>query len=236
MRCRELFISLRRLCICCKQVGHKTMRMNLWESLFGKRGTDVIERQVIVSKWLNFLTFIVAVSAIITFLYVRSGIVHSDHGLMETNRAWIAVNWIRGDFKDGNFLLHIRVMNPGKVPATDLNLPTPKVTFVDLTQGDENINWPEGDFCDHTEAVDLGRVIYPDVSQAREHLLVIPATSFAADDWQDVVNRTKGMMVVGCVAYITFKELHRTQYCILERRLPDGLTQGTDCMKGSYAK
>jgi len=63
----------------------------------------------------------------------------------------------------------------------------------------------------------------------------MPDNPYFAAQLADLMKGELGMIVTGCVSYMTFGKPHHSQYCLLERSLPDHTIKATACEKGSYA-
>lgn len=198
-------------------------------------------RQLIAAWCLNGITFAAAAAAIWSLIYLARGVSDNRDAMEETNRAWLAPVWGQAKYAAPDFIVSVKIVNFGKEPAFDLNLSSKTAKFVDIHTGEalQNVVWPANDECVGVEPKKHGPVAWPLPFESDENFRqdsAFPGTDPSVrTNLQGVQDGTVGLIVYGCIAYVSFKKVHHSQYCFLERRWLDGHMGATACEQGAYA-
>jgi hypothetical protein len=199
------------------------------------------QRQIRVGLALNWITGAGAAAAICGLIFLLIGLNDGRKALEETNRAWLAPVWGQLEFVDPNLIVKVKVVNFGKEPAIDMGKSDVNLRFVDISSKEafEAIPWPNIDACKRITPEAHEIVVYPLPFESDENPtipILIPKTQRdVAAHGEGLKDGTVGMIITGCIAYLTFGKVHHSQYCFLERSLPDHTIRATACDRGEYA-
>jgi hypothetical protein len=199
-------------------------------------------RQIGVAIGLNWISGIAAVVGIFGLILVVCGLRESRRATVEANRAWLAPVWNQLSFEQPNLIFNIKLVNFGREPAVDVGQSTATHEFVDVSNNEalEKIRWPDVDSCIGVRTKPHGMVVYPLQTDSPDNPtfqfnIPITADPKLAADLIGFKNGTRGILLVGCFAYLTFGEPRHSQFCFLERKLVDGTYRATACKSGAYA-
>jgi len=199
------------------------------------------ERQIGIGRTLNWITGAGAAAAIVGLIFVLIGLSDGRAAIERANRAWLAPLWGQAEFVSPNFIVKVRIVNFGKEPATDVDKSEVALNFVDIStqKAADAIPWPSIDACKRITPKPHEMVVYPLPIESEQNPtvpVVVPVTEPGlAAQLQGVKDGTVGMIFTGCIAYLTFGKTHHSQYCFLERYLPDHTIKATACERGAYA-
>lgn len=174
------------------------------------------ERQIRVSKGLNWITLAAAVVAAGGLLALYRSIVDAEDATVRANRAWLLAdgpNAPTGKSPAGTVVIEefVNITNVGREPASDVRnyLRTFWLTPVTHTKEDGTIgvdmrkqSYQLNDTCDYTSDGPQMGTIFPR-----------PAPYVANGDREQVKSGLFGFQ--GCVSYTTFGTRHYTRFCFI---------------------
>ena len=178
--------------------------------------------QLRLASWLNWITAVAALVALVGLWFVNESIKHADNGNIDANRAWInpVIMQVGAWKKDNPINYFIFYRNEGKSPATGLAWNFDNGTFDSPINDDgRKIVVPPNYFCNDLWPTAGGAVEFP------SSLIRFPgegahAYSGASDNTKtrvvvddSILGGQKRFFVQGCVAYSTMTIIGRSQFC-----------------------
>jgi hypothetical protein len=174
------------------------------------------DRQIRIAKWLNGITLVSAIVALLGLIALYLSIIGADDSTLRANRAWIApgpmvLNWPLEQLGPVRIALHIE--NTGREPAIDIAYAFNEFLVPYIPEGPGNrIITQVNKTCDglHPTAAE-GMVLYP----AKSNVAILSGfedTPANREIAAKARNREDSLIVEGCIAYRTFGATHMSKF------------------------
>jgi hypothetical protein len=199
-------------------------------------------RQLRISKWLNWITGLGAIAALAGLWFLNESIQSADRATFVSNRAWIGPLGaaLVGDLlPDKPLKAVIRTYNSGKTPALDYqiryHLRNIRGELIDNGKARQLIDADK--ICAYDEPDPSGGVMYPYVSDngVDEEIPLNPPTPENKKVYDEFIFGGWTLVLEVCASYVTFGEPHNSAMCYYYRPGASDAAHLTKCIGGQHA-